>query len=153
MVNTNQVRAHLRKIKNNQIRRAKEVSKNIAKVEKQIGNERYMSDIAGIRFVKQGPGWVKLKPKTIRRKGHARILFDSGRLKSASKALVRRSFKISGTVWHTLITKLKISYGRYHQLGMGFNPKRPFLKDPSPKELSKAIKRFDFLYAKLIRKG
>lgn len=72
-------------------------------------------------FANQGPGWAPLHPNTVRRKGHNRILFESG-------TLARMAGQISA--WSVDRTSARLTefpdYGEFHITGTEHMPARPW---------------------------
>src|SRR5437763_185235 len=89
-----------------------------------LESERKLFESGGRRG---GGSWKKLKPDTIKRKGHDKILVDTGMLKSSLTEL--------GAPFQVMdITKTTIRFGTddpiaiVHDLGLGTVPKRPIIK-------------------------
>ena len=84
----------------------------------------YRGALVGASLAKEGirlgrPEWPQLKPATIERKGHARILFDKGRLYASIGASKGQSI---GTASYGT----DVQYAACHEFGEGV-PRRSFL--------------------------
>jgi phage gpG-like protein len=74
-----------------------------------------------------GGSWKPLKPDTIRRKGHNRILVRSGMLK-ASLTELGAPFQVMDITNTTIRFGTDDPIGLVHEMGLGTVPRRPIIK-------------------------
>lgn len=78
-----------------------------------------------------GPGgasWPRLRPRTVVRKGHDRILIDTGRLRSSldgNSGDAVREISADGNDRQELLFGTSVPYSALHQFGWGIVPARP----------------------------
>lgn len=73
-------------------------------------------------------GWRSLSPATVAKKGHARILVDTGTLRDSLTGETPYSIEIVRPLELTVGTK--VDYARYHQTGTNRMPARPIIALP-----------------------
>ena len=102
------------------IKKIREVVKNLSGFHRKYTRPRLYKRAEEV-FDSRGEGtWKSLSPITIKRKGHARILIDSGRLKASYTGGAEGIIRINK---NTIAFGSKVPYAKYHERGLGV-PKR-----------------------------
>lgn len=115
-------------------------------VEDHVNRQKEMQKIIEGRFRSQSARsygarrWAALKPSTIaarRRMGYGAgpILKRTASLKEAAKAAVAGTYRMAHSSIRWQLSKVRVPYGKYHQLGGGRLRPRPFFFQPDNSEL------------------
>lgn len=113
----------------------KQVSREILRVGEYADNPRpalhavadFLRKVEWTQFATQGVsssgGWPPLAPSTIAKKGHSRILWETGTL---ARSLYSKNspFHIESVFVKELVFGTRVKYARYHQLGTSKMPRR-----------------------------
>lgn len=107
----------------------------VKRSESEVNRQGFMEKIVQARFDLQstdafgrGTWEARVDPGD----GHP-ILNLTGRLKASAIRAVRGAYKIGKVVFN--LSRVSAEYGKYHQNGLGNNPKRPFFNNPTKEEL------------------
>lgn len=118
------------------------------RVERRVNATGVMSDIMTLRFLQGrthaggGRKWRKLSASTLkyRRFPGAPILIQTGKLAGMAAKAVRNTFSMTKMpLWEPLLGKVAVAYAEYHEHGTGKMPARPFMGNPTMKELAPAM--------------
>ena len=117
-----------------------------AQAEAVVNRQKEMQQIVERRFARQatravgGRRWAALKASTIASRtrmgyGVGPILQRTIALKESAKAAVANTYRITHARMKWSVSRVRVSYGKYHQFGGGRLPARPFLFQPDNSEL------------------
>jgi hypothetical protein len=121
----------------------------ISRTEQFVNRQKAMQFIMEKRFQRQstrsvgGRHWRALKASTIRQRrrmgyGAGPILQRTVALKESAKAAVANTYRVDHSLIRWAIGRVRVKHGRYHQLGGGSLPARPFINMPDGSELAEA---------------